>query len=257
MTPDRSLRTLVATTLAAVALTGCAYGQAEAAQSAGASADAAAELVGQRLARWGYGDHTAMEFAHVALTTELHGDRIEVLEARGDAHDDNGVLVVRLTTPLPDGYGGEPTQTDGAIPRCYRYDVTISHRSDKPHRVDPCPDLPALTVPEPPPPPQLPTESWDRAKAALTKLTRAERKDLKTVEAAVLLSIAGARGPHLDTAVEGTAIGVAVRAGDDCLLVRVDGAKVAVWAPPSVYLLPGEAGCTAALAASGHTSDPH
>lgn len=256
MTRDRPFRILAATAVAAVTLAGCGYGPVDPVESAGANADGVAERVGKDITRWQFKAHTPMAFARLALTTELGTDYLEVLRASGDGWDDNGVLVVRISSPIRDDDDPEPAETRDAVTRCYRYTVTRFDDA-KPRRVYPCPDLPALTVPAPPPPPQLPTGSHDRAKAALAKLTPAQRKDPNAITAAVQRSIVGARGQHLYTASLGTAFGVAVRAGQDCLLVRVDGAKIAVWSPPSVYLQPGEAGCTAELAASGHTPDPH
>jgi hypothetical protein len=239
---------------ALLAVAGCGLTPPTARQVAEDAADSHADAVGDRISRWQINDHKAMQFARLALETPLDGDSVEVMRAEGDAWENNGVLVVRIVaTGSANGYGGSPR--GATVIACYRYAVTM-YGDAEPEPVD-CPAGKALAIPRRPPAPMLPPGSYDRAKAALTALSPAQRKDLAAVRRAVEKGITGHRGAHLETATAGSALGVSARAGDDCLLARVDGARVAVWAPPPSYLLPGEEGCHAAMAATGNTPDPH
>jgi hypothetical protein len=240
-----------ATGLAVLVLTGCALDSPTATRTT--AADSHAEAVSRRIQRWQLDSHLPMDFARLALETQISGGRIEILEARGDAWNDDGVLLVRITAEDITGHYEAKTAT---VTRCYRYAVT-KHGDAKPDLVDPCPDLPAMAIPERPPPPMLPSPSWDRAKAALAALAPEQRTNMAAVRKAVEGAITGSRGANVRTATDGSALGVAVRAGDDCLLARVDGDRVNVWSPPPSYLEPGEAGCDPALAARGDTPDPH
>jgi hypothetical protein len=195
---------LCAGAVATVALAGCGIGGRSAPEAAAANADAEAEAVGERIARWQIDEHTAVQFARLASSTKLgHGSSIEVIRAQGDARNNDGVLVVRITA---EGETEQAGTTVAQATRCYRYAVTM-YGEAKASPVEPCAGLTAISIPVAPPQPRLPDRANEQIEAALGRLSPAQRSDPDAVRRAVELGVGNAVGARFDTAVRGSAIG--------------------------------------------------
>lgn len=114
-----------------------------------------------------------------------------------------------------------------------------------------CPD--ALRAVEPPPrtDPIVPPDARDVAHAVLAEApdSRPDADDLAAqIDALLPAEVDGRPVVEPTVTVDGADIGIALGSIDDCVLVaRIDGAVTDVY-PPSVYLQPGELGCTASTA---------
>lgn len=181
--------------------------------------------------------------ARAALATRAGSDgRLTVLSAEdlGDRGTAPDAAVARLVVRVD---LGEP------VVACYDVDFTYHGPLGRPEP-RPCPEgAVAYVPPAAAPPPTLPADAADRLRAALESLPPAGRHDVPAVRAAVSALGLGAAPDVHRSPDPGPVVGVAVRAGGDCVMARVlpDG-TVEAWSPPRVTVQPGEAGCGGAVA---------
>lgn len=172
--------------------------------------------------------------------------------AARDAGEEVGWLTFGLTvsdTREPEGYWGSAREQDPG-PYCYR--VAFDHWGTSGVRGTGCPD-PLVAVPAPPSErPKVAADAEEVVRAVLQELP-----EQLPPEDEIVADVTARLTPHANgvtplaqvTAhVEGTSVAVATGDDDDCVLVGRFGGEVQDVHVPSVYLQPGELGCTAGTA---------
>lgn len=205
---------------------------------------------------------SAIGYARAAADTTAAKDGrltivgVEELEAE-DVEDPFARLTYRIHL---EGSLGGFIETD-PVTACYVAEFDLYGVAGAPDRIG-CPadaEPVAITTPDPTPVAKVPAGFERTVRRALVALPgRPEQRRLTDDLVAALDTDPGSPAPQVDTVVDGTDAGVAVRGDDDCLLgARVSG-KVEVWSPSSVQLQPGELTCDAftALAQQGQHA-PH
>jgi hypothetical protein len=168
------------------------------------------------------------------------------------AGEEIGWLTFGLTvsdTREPEGYGGSPREQDPG-PYCYR--VAFDHWDVTGMRGTPCPD-PLVAVPAPP---SERPEVAENAEEAVWSVLESLPAELPS-EDDIVAQVTALLDPHengvtplaeVTVHVEGGDVAVATGDRDRCVLVGRLGGEVQNVSVPSVYLQPGEAGCTAGTA---------
>lgn len=168
---------------------------------------------------------------------------IEALVAEGDRFE--GLIVLRITERID---GASITGGRAEVVRCYEYRLANNFELYEPEHIS-CPDLPALTIHDPPPSPALPGGAEDSLRDELGALPRGQRTEAGVEQAARL---AVGETPVFEVATVDGVIGLAIGDGDDeCVFALVTAQTVEVWRVPAVIAQPGELGCGAESAAIG------
>jgi len=197
------------------------------------------------------------EFAERAEVATAEGRILLVGVETGDpAARDEGEEVGWLTFGLtvgdtrePEGYGGSAREQDPG-PYCYR--VAFDHWGTAGIRGTRCPD-PLVAVPAPPSErPVVAANAEEVVWSVLQGLPEQPPPEDDVVAAVTARLTPHANGvtplAQVTAHVEGADVAVATGDGDDCVLVGRFGGEVQDVHVPSVYLQPGELGCTAGTA---------
>ncbi|APU16941.1 MULTISPECIES: hypothetical protein [Actinoalloteichus] len=175
-------------------------------------------------------------------------DLLSLDEAR-DGETSSVRLVIRTegrgeAAPRPQIVPGQTTQV-ATVVRCY--ELVFAGDDDEDGRALPvdCPaDAEPISYPPLPPTPELPEEFADLLSDALAEAAEREAVSEEQVRAVVDGLSTGEESTR-DLAASDGAVGLAFRAGDDCVLGRVAPGDSAVWTPARVQLQPGELNCSA------------
>jgi hypothetical protein len=203
--------------------------------------------------------HDAVGFARAALATTLgRSGTLAILEASdldpGSATDPAALLVIRIHVPahVSEGFGDESTAPFDA---CYRiqYELPSSALAGDPERLD-CPAGAVPVTPAPPPPaPDLPPH----ASVLLARVLRSLPPSPTEAAAEAALRSVFSPEVRVDALVQHGQVAVAAGVGSAeqirCrVAVRIRD-RVHRVLPQPESLLPGEVGCSAALAFLGPT----
>lgn len=196
------------------------------------------------------------------------GRDIETLVLSGSAYDEGAEIVLRIRLQRTErGWFGGGSRF--MISACYRWVLeTANIDGHRPERLSECPDVPVTKLGPEPPEPSVPdglvelveaevTPTEPLSEAAVLRQVRAIYRELSVgYEPGSLLSVEDALAAD-SVATHDDAIGVAVGAGSECVMVRVTREDVTAWVPPAIALEPGEVGCDAhAVAAAAAATRP-
>ncbi|MBM7785591.1 hypothetical protein [Tenggerimyces flavus] len=222
--------------LVVLALAGCSWGDSAAERLA----KDRATLLGRQMTIGVSPDFTALDLVRRAPDDP----EVSFLRADGTSRAQNVVIVARITARYP---SQKFSTDDPEATMCFEYQYGGWTGAGDDPKVVGCPSGPPLVISIPPPPPSLPADALKRVTAALKGLPNADEASVRAAVGATITE----PGATFDVLAHDGWTGIAVRAGSDCLLARVDGKATEVWVPPRVTIQPGELTCSADTAALG------